>query len=102
MGLIIEFVGLDSLLQSDKWSQNDINRLIKEYKQSLSMYFEERCQKNQIRMLIESMQTFIEEAKDSGDSPSELLKDIFMHLIQEEKHKFFSQDDWFQVINAMH
>ncbi len=53
-------------------------------------------------MLIESMQAFAEGGNDSGDSPSELVKDIFMHLIQEEKHKVFSSDDWFQIINAMH
>jgi hypothetical protein len=25
-----------------------------------------------------------------------------MHLIQEEKHKTFQAEDWFQLINAMH
>ena len=25
-----------------------------------------------------------------------------MHLIQEEKHKSFQAEDWFQLINAMH
>jgi hypothetical protein len=50
------------------------------------------------------MQAFAQEVAsgNQGDSPSELLKDIFMHLIQEEKHKSFHAEDWFQLINAMH
>ena len=50
------------------------------------------------------MQTFASEVSQGiiSDSPSELLKDIFMHLIQEEKHKGFHPEDWFQLINAMH
>ena len=75
------------------------------FRTNLTLYFEQRTQKNQIRLLIESMQSFAEEAKSSPgatDSPTELLKDILMHLIQEEKHKTFQAEDWFQLINAMH
>jgi hypothetical protein len=45
-----------------------------------------------------------EEGKeDEGtDSPIELLKDIFMHLIQEEKHNYYQPDDWFQLNTAIH
>ena len=31
----------------------------------------------------------LESDKNNSESPAELLKDIFMHLIQEEKHKVF-------------
>ena len=36
-----------------------------------------------------------DEYSSSADSPHELLRDILMHLIQEEKHKVFGEEDWF-------
>jgi hypothetical protein len=32
----------------------------------------------------------------------DLLKDMFMHLIQEEKHRYYQPEDWFQLVNAIH
>jgi hypothetical protein len=30
------------------------------------------------------------------------MKDIFMYLIQKQKFKKYGQDDWFQLVNAIH
>ena len=71
-------------------TKHDIEDLIAEYKLTLQRYYEQRNQKNQIKMIIESMQQYTEEAEQNlADSPQELLKDILMHLIQEEKHRSF-------------
>ena len=56
-------------------------------------------------MLIESLQGFSEEVQedeDEQDSPIDLLRDMCMHLIQEEKHRYYQPEDWFQLINAIH
>ena len=41
----------------------DIEDLIAEYKLTLQKYYEQRSQKNQIKMIIESMKQYTEEAE---------------------------------------
>jgi hypothetical protein len=63
-------------------TKQDIEELIAKYTNTLKKYYEQRNQKNQIKMIIESMQQYTEEAEQNlSDSPQELLKDILMHLI---------------------
>jgi biotin-(acetyl-CoA carboxylase) ligase len=63
-------------------TKQDIEDLIAKYTNTLKKYYEQRNQKNQIKMIIESMQQYTEGAEQNvSDSPQELLKDILMHLI---------------------
>lgn len=110
------------LLDKNKLTKTDITALIRKLKVTVVEEQQARKEKAEMRMLIDSMQGFKlrrnqteapkarEEAKEpptpetpeDDDSPFELLKDMFMHLIQEQKHKIYKADDWFQLINAIH
>lgn len=36
------------------------------------------------------------------DSPLELLKDLFMYIIQKQKYKKYKEDEWFILTNSIH
>lgn len=36
------------------------------------------------------------------EQPLELLKDVFMYLIQKQKYKKYATDDWFLLVTAIH
>lgn len=61
-------------------------------------HFKERDQKKSVRKLIENLQEF----NKDNDSPLELLKDLFMYLIQKQKFKKYGNDEWFMLVNAIH
>lgn len=106
VGNAMDLVKHKPLLDKTKLTRTDIKLLVKKLKEHVSNQTDLENQKNQVRMLVESLQSFGSGAAEgeeiSSDSPLDLLKDMFMHLIQEEKHKYYSPDDWFQLINAMH
>lgn len=82
----------------------DVKMMLKQLKELVKLQVEIQNQKGQLRMLIDSLQNYFNEEQISGegDSPWDLLKDMFMHVLQEEKHKQYQPDDWFQLINAVH
>ena len=51
-----------------------------------------------MRKLVDNLQEF---NKDT-DSPLELLKDLFMYLIQKQKYKKYKEDEWFVLTNSIH
>jgi hypothetical protein len=82
--MVMDYLNFTPSPNPKRLSQQDLQSLLKTFRTNLALYFEQRTQKNQIRVLIESMQSFAEDVKSSSgvnDSPSELLKDILMHLI---------------------
>jgi hypothetical protein len=124
LGAAIKVVNHKPMLDRSKLTREDIQALVRKLKEEVQKEQETRNQRRQLRTLIESLQNYAfvqkvaeaegtpsgeaqqveskEENKEQiitpgggDDSPVELLKDMFMHLIQDEKHKFFQVEDWF-------
>jgi hypothetical protein len=53
--LVLNYVNYEPISKPDQLTRQDIENLIMSYKQQLNLYYEQRNQKNQIRMIIESM-----------------------------------------------
>jgi hypothetical protein len=59
----------------------------------------ERNQKQSIKKMVTSLQSF---SPENGDTPYTLVKDILLYLIKKKKYKKYQGDDWFTLLSSMH
>ncbi len=79
-------------------TQYELEDLIQKYDMFLQQHFKDKDQQKSVRKLVENLQEF---NKDT-DSPLELLKDVFMYIIQKQKYKKYKEDEWFVLTNSIH
>ena len=95
---VINDLQFESPLGSNVVTYDDLERLVAQYEDFLRAHFKDRDQKKSVKKLIDNLQEFNRET----EQPLELLKDVFMYLIQKQKHKKYSTDDWFLLVTAIH
>lgn len=77
---------------------DDIDSIVRQYDEFLKAHYKDRDQKKSVNKLVSNLQDFNKE----HDSPIELMKDLFMYLIQKQKYKKFGSDEWFILVNSIH